>query len=107
MDSPIHIDTISMELSICILRGCRSKILHNDVFLSPNIVFILANRADFDDMPPYVAFHLDLYCLPKYVFTGVHNENGLLIWFKRETTPTRSAKLWSTCLLVLRAAKTR
>ena len=26
------------------------------------IVFILANSTDPDEMPPYVAFHLDLHC---------------------------------------------
>ena len=29
----------------------------NDVFLYMKIVFISANRADPDEMPPYVAFH--------------------------------------------------
>ena len=33
MNYPIHIDTISMELSFCIERGCQSKLLQNSVFL--------------------------------------------------------------------------
>ena len=27
-------------------------------------------------MPPCVAFHLGLLCLPKYMSTGIHNEKG-------------------------------
>ena len=33
--------------------------------------FSLANSADPDEMPPYVAFHLGLHCLPKYIFLSV------------------------------------
>ena len=36
----------------------------------------LANSADPDEMPPYVAFHLGLHCLPKYLFPGIKNEMG-------------------------------
>ena len=32
--------------------------------------FVLANSADLDEMPPHVAFHLGLHCLPKYSFRG-------------------------------------
>ena len=48
----------------------------NDVFLFMKIIFILANSADPDEMPPYAAFHLDLHCLPKNLFTGIQNEMG-------------------------------
>ena len=34
------------------------------VSLSLKIVFILANSADPDEMPPYVAFHLGFHCVP-------------------------------------------
>ena len=34
--------------------------------------FTLANSADPDKMPQYVAFYLDLSCSPKHPFTGVH-----------------------------------
>ena len=51
MDYPIHNDTISMEL------------------------FYLKNSADPDEMP----LHLDLHCLPKYLFTGIQNKKGLQI----------------------------
>ena len=47
-----------------------------DVFQSLKIVFIQANSADPDEMPPYAAFHLGLHCLPKYLFTGMQNEKG-------------------------------
>ena len=40
------------------------------------IVFILENSADPDEMPPYVAFHLGLHCLPKYPFTDIQNEKN-------------------------------
>ena len=33
----------------------------------------------YDEMPHYVAFHLGLHCLPKYLFTSVQNEN---LWLK-------------------------
>ena len=34
------------------------------------IDFLLANNADPDEMLHYASFHLDLYCLPKYLFRG-------------------------------------
>ena len=60
LDFPIHIDTINMDLSICILRGHELK------FLNVDNSFIFANSADPDEMPHHGAFHLDLHCLPKY-----------------------------------------
>ena len=48
-----------------------------DMLLSLKIsFFILANCAASDEMPPYAAFHLGLHCLPKYLLTGIQNENG-------------------------------
>ena len=79
MDYPIHIDTISMQLSIFILRGCQTKFLKNDVFLSLRIVFIQANSADPVEMLPYAAFHLGLHCLHKYLFTGIQNEKETVL----------------------------
>ena len=59
MDYPIHIDTLSMELSILNFKRLsvkiKKKMMH---FLS-----------DPDEMWPYAAFHLGLHCLPKYLFT--------------------------------------
>ena len=73
IDYPIHIDTISMELSILYFKGLQVKISINDAFLSLRIVFILANRADHDEIWLLVAFHLGLYCLPKYLFTVIQS----------------------------------
>ena len=33
--------------------------------------FKLANSADPDEMPPYVAFHRGLHPFPKYMFIGI------------------------------------
>ena len=60
MDFPLHIDTISMDLSILHFKGSQVELSN----LSLKIVFILANSADPDEMPNYGAFHLSLYCLP-------------------------------------------
>ena len=76
MDFPIHIDTISMELSLCIIKASWLKILKRLVLLSLKIVFTFLNSADTDEMPPYAAFHLGLHCLPKYLLTGIKNEKG-------------------------------
>ena len=46
------------------------------MYFSLEIDFILANMADPDDMPHYETFHLDLHCLPKYLFTDISNEKG-------------------------------
>ena len=43
------------------------------VFLSLKIDFVLANSADHDEMLHYVAFHLGLHCLPKYLFRGLQS----------------------------------
>ena len=76
MDFPIRIDTISMELSLCIIKASWLKILKRLVLLSLKIVFTFLNSADTDEMPPYAAFHLGLHCLPKYLLTGIKNEKG-------------------------------
>ena len=44
--------------------------------MSLKIVFNLANSADPDEMPTYVAFHQVLHSLPKYIFTSIQNEKG-------------------------------
>ena len=58
------------------LRGDRSKF---NIFPSLKVVFILVNSADPDEMPPHVAFHLGLHCLPKYLFIYMQNKNGLFL----------------------------
>ena len=50
---------------------------HSKAHKSLKIAFILANSADPDEMSPHAAFHLGLYCLPNYLFTGIQNEKGL------------------------------
>ena len=44
--------------------------------VSQKIVFPLANSADPDKMPHYVAFHLGLHCLPKYPCRGFWSTKG-------------------------------
>ena len=51
-------------------------IIKKYIFLSLKIDFALANSADPDEMPCYVAFHLGLYCLPKYQFRGFWTTKG-------------------------------
>ena len=46
-------------------------------FLSSKIIFKLAiYSVDPDEMPHNAAFHLDLHCLPKYLFRGHHLTKG-------------------------------
>ena len=36
-------------------------------------IFIVAKRADSDEMPHFEVFHMGLNCLPKYPFRGFQN----------------------------------
>ena len=72
----IQMPRIRKNFQFCFLRGCPSKFLLNDLLLSLKIAFILANSADPDEMPPYVALHQGFHCLLKYLFTGIQNEKG-------------------------------
>ena len=72
----MNVDQLVWNCPFCILMGCQSKFLSNDVFLSLKIVFISAISADPDKMPSCMAFHLGLHCLPKYLFTCTQNEKG-------------------------------
>ena len=38
------------------------------------------NNAEPDEIPPYVAFHLGLHCLPKYLFTGIQDSKGSILY---------------------------
>ena len=69
IDFPKYIDTTRMGESIMCYMGYRLEFITSGVFMSLKIVFILANSAD-----PYVAFHMDVHCLPMYPFTGIQNE---------------------------------
>ena len=62
-----------MELSILNFKGVLVKFLSKDVFLSLKIVSFLANSAVTDVLPLYATFHHDLHCLPKNLFTRIHN----------------------------------
>ena len=48
------------------------------MFLSMKSVFIFANSEDPDEMLLNATFHLDLYFLPKSLFTGIQNEKGCI-----------------------------
>ena len=56
------------------------------VFLSPNVVFLLANNVDPDEMPHHAAFHLGLHCLSS-TYLGVldvfsvHRKTGFRLFF--------------------------
>ena len=45
------------------------------VFLCLKIVFTFTNSVDPDEMLYYVAFHLGLHCLQKYLLRGFLNTN--------------------------------
>ena len=62
--------------SIVYTEGSQFIISKNIIFLSLMINFVLANSADPDEMPHYVAFYLDLHCLPKYPFWGFWSTKG-------------------------------
>ena len=62
----MHIDTISMELSILYFKGLLVIFFIKLCISVTEFFFILANRADPDEMPPCAAFHLGLHCLPNY-----------------------------------------
>ena len=55
------IDTISMDLFICVLSGHRLKFSKFWYISIPQTVFTLANSADPDEMPPFAAFHQGLH----------------------------------------------
>ena len=46
------------------------------VLFRHKIFFMLANSSDLAEMPYYVAFHLGIRCLPKYLYAGIQNEKG-------------------------------
>ena len=78
MEYPIHIDTISMELSILYFQWVASQNFYKMMYFCPlKVVFIWANSADPDEMLHNAAFHLRHHCLPKYLFTGFQIEKGL------------------------------
>ena len=76
MEFSIRFDTVRSGWSIVYIEGPQVIISKKIVFLSLKIDFILANSADRDEMPKYVAFYLGLHCLPKYPFRGFQSTKG-------------------------------
>ena len=56
--------------------GTQVKISKNNVFLSLKFYFVVANSADPDEMPHYVAFHLGLH-FAEVLVKGFPVFNGL------------------------------
>ena len=50
--------------------------LTQGIFLSLNIVFVLANSGGPDEMSQSATFHLSLHCLPKYSFRCLQYTKG-------------------------------
>ena len=61
IDYHIHIDIISMLVSILYFKGLCIQTSYIDVDMSMEIIFIIANNAGHNAMPPYVAFYLGIY----------------------------------------------
>ena len=63
-----------MKLSILYFIVLLVILFSNGVFLCWKIVFIFANSADPDEMPPFAASHLGRPCLLKYLFAVIQSE---------------------------------
>ena len=73
MEFSIKFDTVKTGFSNVYTEG--SQFVH--VFLSLNIIFVLANNsADPDKMPHSAVFHLGLHCLPNYLFMVAQSLKG-------------------------------
>ena len=70
MNSSFLLYKIYLGWSIVYIEGSQIIISKKYCFLSLKIDFVLANNADPDEMPHYVAFHLGLHCLSKYRLRG-------------------------------------
>ena len=73
----MHVDKTRMELSILYFKGPQVEISNFLYLYVPKDCLIIANCADPDEMLHYAAFHLDLHCLPKYLFNSIKNEKCL------------------------------
>ena len=71
MEFSIPLHTIMSWWFILYNGGPKVIISKKFVFLSLQIIFILAYRADPDEMLHYRAFHLGFHCLPKYLIGPV------------------------------------
>ena len=77
MEFSIKLPTIKSGWSIVHVEGLQviiSKKKKKNSF--SEIDFVLANSADHDEMPYYVAFHQGLHCLPKYPFWDFWSSKG-------------------------------
>ena len=60
MESSFWLSAINLGWSIVNMEESKIKLLNK-------IIFALANSVDPDEMSHYVAFHLGLHYLPKYI----------------------------------------
>ena len=68
---------ISQDGPLYKLKGHRLKFQKKPhIILALSIDFVLANSADHDEMSHNAVFHLDLHCLPKYLFRGYQSKKG-------------------------------
>ena len=67
---PIHIDTISMGLSILHFKGSQAEFSYLWCISIPEGCFNVSKQCDPDEMQHYAAFCQGLHCLPKYPFRG-------------------------------------
>ena len=76
MQSSFWFGTINLGWPIVLMDGSQVKI-SNKYSISLNMVFVLANNnVDPDEMPHNAAFHMDLYCLPRYSFRSYYYIKG-------------------------------
>ena len=80
-DELSYVDKMSMGLPIVHFKGSLVEYPKYNVFLSLNVVLILANSADPDEMQHYAAFLLGLHFLPKYRFRGFQYAKPATIFY--------------------------
>ena len=68
MEFSIMVNTFKSGRSTAYIEGIHVNFPNNIVFLSLEVDFVLANSTNPDEMLYYAAFHLGLYCMPKYQF---------------------------------------
>ena len=76
MEFSITLYTIKSRLSIVYIEGSHAIVSKKILCSSMKIDFVLANSADPDEMPHYVAFHLGLGYLPNYPFRDFWSARG-------------------------------
>ena len=68
MEFPVQINTKKLELLIMNFKGSGAQKLNLFFLQSLKIAFRFGNSADLDEMPCYVAFHLNFHCFSKCPF---------------------------------------